>query len=175
MVRISYTLMVLVVVTATSLVTYAACRPAEETKTPAGDTTERKDTMKLGYMLIYVDNVDKTLTFFQEAFGLERKFYNIEGDQAYGELDTGATTLGFVSYELMKSHGVEFSETKTDGPAPAFDIGFVTDDVEAAYEKAIAAGAVAVAPPETKPWGQTVSYVRDINGFLVGINSPMGG
>jgi uncharacterized glyoxalase superfamily protein PhnB len=51
----------------------------------------------------------------------------------------------------------------------------VTDDVEAAYEKAIAAGAISVAPPESKPWGQTVSYVREINGFLVGINSPMGG
>ena len=54
-------------------------------------------------------------------------------------------------------------------------IGFVTDDVDAAYKKAIAAGAIEVAPPESKPWGQTVSYVREINGFLVGINSPMGG
>lgn len=131
--------------------------------------------MKLGYMLIYVEDVDKTLTFFQQAFGLERKFYNIEGQQAYGELSTGETTLGFVSYELMKTHGVEFAETKKEGPAPAFDIGFVTEDVEAAYQQAVAAGAIAVAPPEKKPWGQTVSYVRDINGFLVGINSPMGG
>jgi uncharacterized glyoxalase superfamily protein PhnB len=75
----------------------------------------------------------------------------------------------------MQSHGVEFAKPKSDGPAPAFDIGFVTDDVEAAYSRAIAAGATEVAPPEQKPWGQTVSYVRDINGFLVGINSPMGG
>lgn len=131
--------------------------------------------MKLGYMLFYVADVDKTLTFFQSAFGLERKFYNIEGKEAYGELDTGATTLGFVSYDLARSHGVDFVEPQTEGPAPAVDIGLVTDDVQAAYDKAIAAGAVEVAKPETKPWGQTVAYVREINGFLVGINTPMGG
>jgi hypothetical protein len=29
-------------------------------------------------------------------------------------------------------------------------------------------------PPTVKPWGQTVSYVRDLDGFLVEICSPMG-
>ena len=33
--------------------------------------------------------------------------------------------------------------------------------------EAVAAGAVAVAPPAHKPWGQTVSYVRDLSGVLV--------
>ncbi|MFO0110274.1 MAG: VOC family protein, partial [Alphaproteobacteria bacterium] len=28
--------------------------------------------------------------------------------------------------------------------------------------------------PEQKPWGQTVAYVRDLNGFLVEICSPVG-
>ena len=131
--------------------------------------------MKLGYMLFYVRDVDQTLTFFQDAFGLERRFYSIEGNEAYGELDTGATILGFVSLDLARSHGVDFVESTPDTPAPAVDIGFVTDDVEAAYAKAIAAGAIEVAKPASKPWGQTVSYVREINGFIVGINSPMGG
>ena len=131
--------------------------------------------MKLGYMLFYVADVDATLTFFQNAFGLERRFYNLEGDQAYGELDTGATILGFVSYALARSHGIEFVEPTPDGPAPAVDIGFVTDDVDSAYQQAVAAGATVVAAPETKPWGQTVAYVREMNGFLVGLNTPMGG
>jgi len=30
-----------------------------------------------------------------------------------------------------------------------------------------------VSEPETKPWGQTVAYVRDRNGFLVELCSPM--
>ena len=44
---------------------------------------------------------------------------------------------------------------------------FVTDDVASAYKKALAAGAAKVTPPKEKPWGQTVAYVRDLNGFLV--------
>ena len=34
-------------------------------------------------------------------------------------------------------------------------------DLDAAYAKAVAAGAVAKDPPEAKPWGQTVAYVLD--------------
>ncbi len=29
--------------------------------------------------------------------------------------------------------------------------------------------------PSTKPWGQTVAYVRDLNGTLVEIGAPVGG
>ena len=64
---------------------------------------------------------------------------------------------------------------KPDGPAAAFEIGLVTEDVQSDYDKAVAGGAIAVSPPSEKPWGQVVSYVRDINGFLVEICSPMGG
>jgi lactoylglutathione lyase len=61
----------------------------------------------------------------------------------------------------------------TKKPAP-FEIGFVTKDVKTAFDRAVKNGALAVSRPETKPWGQTVSYVRDCNGFLVEICSPMG-
>jgi lactoylglutathione lyase len=45
--------------------------------------------------------------------------------------------------------------------------------VETAFKRAIAAGAIEVARPARKPWGQTVSYVRDPNGLLVEICSPL--
>jgi len=50
----------------------------------------------------------------------------------------------------------------------------VTDDVRAAFARAVAAGAVALMPPKDKPWGQTVGYVRDLNGALVELCTPMG-
>ena len=139
----------------------------------AQEKTGERNMMKLGYMLFYVSDVEKTLEFYESAFGLERKFINVEGDKGYGELDTGATTLGFVSYAQVKSAGVSFLEPQPNGPAQAVEIGFVTEDVTAAYEKAVQLGASAVAPPVEKPWGQTVSYVRDINGFLVEICSEI--
>lgn len=81
--------------------------------------------------------------------------------------------MGFVSHQLAKAQGIEFSQPRKEGPAPAVDIGFVTNDVESAYKKAVNAGAIEVIPPKTMPWGQVVVYVREINGFLVGINAPM--
>lgn len=42
------------------------------------------------------------------------------------------------------------------------------------FASAIEAGAlaVAIAEPVTKPWGQTVAYVRDLNGLLVELATP---
>jgi uncharacterized glyoxalase superfamily protein PhnB len=41
-------------------------------------------------------------------------------------------------------------------------------------QQSIEAGAILVAPPKQKPWGQTVAYVRDIDGFLIELCTPMG-
>ncbi len=71
--------------------------------------------------------------------------------------------------------GVPFEAAALSKPAPPLELGFVTDDVEAAYGRALDAGAHAVKAPEKKPWGQLVGYVRDNNGFLVEICSPMPG
>ena len=43
----------------------------------------------------------------------------------------------------------------------------MTDDVQGAFDRAITEGAEAVSPPQTKPWGQDVAYVRDPDGNLV--------
>jgi lactoylglutathione lyase len=49
------------------------------------------------------------------------------------------------------------------------ELSFLTDNVAAAFEKAIAAGAVPIKEPEEKPWGQVVSYVRSIDGTIIEI------
>ena len=126
--------------------------------------------MKFGYTLLYVKDVENTVAFYESAFGLKRRFVHESG---YGEMDTGATKLGFVSHDLAKSNGVAFAEAQVRGPAPAAEIAFVTDDAAAAYTKALKAGAQVVAAPKQKPWGQTVAYVKDLNGFLVELCTPV--
>ncbi len=51
-------------------------------------------------------------------------------------------------------------------------LAFVHDDVAGAFERAVAAGAVAEVPLVEKPWGQTLGYLPDNNGFLVELSSP---
>jgi hypothetical protein len=58
--------------------------------------------------------------------------------------------------------------------APCFEIALCTPDVPQALARAIAAGAQPMRPVEVMPWGQTIAYVADINGFLVELCTPMG-
>ena len=81
--------------------------------------------------------------------------------------------MAFASVELATSNGVSFVPPNPEGRAPAVEVALVTDDVQAAFATAVNLGAVPVAEPKKKPWGQTVGYVRDLNGFLVEICSPM--
>ena len=126
--------------------------------------------MKLGYTILYVTNVEATVSFYESAFGLKRQFVHESG---YGEMITGETKLAFASVELARSNGVSFQEVLYEGLPPAFEIAFTTDDVPFAFKHAVEAGATPVAEPKQKPWGQLVCYVRDINGFLVEICSPL--
>ena len=125
--------------------------------------------MQLAYTILYVENVDQTLTFFETAFGIKRKMLYEGGD--YGELDTGATTLSFAKLELMRTLG------KNPAPAakgnPTFEISFTTDDVAGALKKAVAAGAELVQDAKDMPWGQTTASVTDPNGFLIELCTPM--
>jgi lactoylglutathione lyase len=125
----------------------------------------------LGYVLIYVPDVARAAAFWQQAFGLEVGFAH-DGGQ-YTELATGLTRLGFVDETLAEESGGGFRKNRPDGEAAGIEIALTTPDVEGAFQRAVGAGAVAVRPPTRKPWGQVVSYVRDLNGVLVELCSPM--
>jgi len=128
--------------------------------------------MRLGYVILYVVDVPATLEFYERAFGLKLRF--LHESKMYGELETGSTALAFAAEALIELNGIAVRLNRpNDDPAGA-EIGLVADDVATAYRKAISAGAIAYKEPTLKPWGQTVGYVRDNNGFLVEICSPMG-
>lgn len=128
--------------------------------------------MQLGYILLYVEDVERCMQFYQRAFGLESGFLHESGQ--YGEMSSGATKLGFVQHETANSHGFTYERMSPGQKPAAFEIGLVTPEVEKAYTRAVEAGAIPVSKPVTKPWGQVVAYVRDCEGFLVEICSPMG-
>ena len=128
--------------------------------------------MKLGYTIIYVDDVEAAIGFYEKAFDVERGFVHEEGD--YGEMLTGDTTLAFTSHALAATV-VPGTYTKLDPTKPpaGFELTLTTPAVAEGFAQAVEAGAEALAEPHEKPWGQTVSYVRDPFGVLVGIVSPM--
>ena len=138
--------------------------------------------MKLGYTIIYVPSVPDTLAFYSQAFDIPTRFCLPTND--YGELDLpGGTTLAFAN-ESFVAQGIgaeQFRPNRKEHPlAAGAEVSFVVDQnknetVEIAFKRAVAAGAALVKEPAKKPWGQIVAYVRDCNGFLVELCTPVAG
>lgn len=121
---------------------------------------------RLGYVILYVEDVPNTVSFYQKAFGLKQRFLH-ESNQ-YAEMETGQTCLAFANEKFVQnSHPFRLNRKKEE--AAGAEIAFVVENVEQSFKQAMETGAFEVAKPTQKPWGQIVSYVRDNNGFIVEI------
>lgn len=128
--------------------------------------------MQFGYTIVYVQDVNASLAFFERAFGLARAFVSPDGE--FGTLATGSTSLAFCQHSTaLDSVGQPYVVAETSAQPLGIEIGLVTPDVPAACARAVAAGATLLNPPKAKPWGQTVAYVRCPDGTLVELCTPM--
>lgn len=128
--------------------------------------------MKYGYTIFYVKDVLETIEFYEKAFGFQRKFITPEKD--YGELLSGETTISFASIELGKANFKKgFEELPSSGKPIGIEMAFVTETIEHDFQKAITAGAIVYEEIVEKPWGQKVGYLRDNNGLLIEICTPI--
>jgi predicted enzyme related to lactoylglutathione lyase len=128
--------------------------------------------LRLGWVIVYVDDPQAAATFYEATFGLRREFTASDG--SYAQLDTGPTKLAFASYALGEENfagGV--TRASHDGPPPNVEITLVADDVDEAHARALEAGAASLAEPQDKPHGQRVAYVRDPFGTLVELATPL--
>ncbi|MEN8928537.1 MAG: VOC family protein [Flavobacteriales bacterium] len=130
--------------------------------------------IQFAYTILYVSDVPETIEFYKKAFGFEQKFVTPEND--YGEIISGATTLAFANIELGNSNFKKgFTQSKLSEKPFGIELAFSTSNVEEVMENAIKNGAELLEETVTKPWGQKVGYVRDINGFIIEICTPIQG
>ena len=98
----------------------------------------------LNHVAIYVQNLEKSINFYCEAFGLSLK---TRWEKATIEVDGTQNTLPQAGVHLVDQagHRIELwqaEESLEDGaPAALNHFAFTTTDVEAQVEKAVAAGA----------------------------------
>jgi lactoylglutathione lyase len=122
--------------------------------------------MKFGYTIVFVEDVPKTVEFYQQAFGFQAAFVS----PMFAQMQTGETTLAFgANANERKELPIPFRPNTADTEPAGVQISFLTDDVEASFATAISAGAIPVVHPQKMSWGQTISRVRDCNGLLVSI------
>lgn len=127
---------------------------------------------RFAYTIVYVPDVARSVGFYQTVFGCSLRFMHESGQ--YAELDTGDVTLAFASEALADLNlPAGYQRQSPDHNPFGVELVFVTDQVVVAVQAAIEAGGHVLAPATEKPWGQTVAYVRDPDGVLVEIATPI--
>lgn len=128
--------------------------------------------IKFGYTILYVNDVTKSIEFYEQSFGFKRKFITPEND--YAELDTGNTTISFASKQLGNTNLKNgFLESSLQEKPFGIEIALIADNVKEVVENSLENGALLLEESIVKPWGQTVAYIRDIDGFLIELCSPI--
>jgi len=95
--------------------------------------------MKMNYVIKYVADMDKAMTFFRDTLGLLLKFQS----PGWSEFATGETTLAL--------HGAT-----DEHPAGTVELGFDSDDIDAFYAERDARGVTFSEAP------------KDLHGMRVG-------
>ena len=71
--------------------------------------------MKVGFVILYVPEVSASVTFYERAFGLVRRFMHESGQ--YAEMETGATALAFASEDMVSTPCHGFRRNRPEEPA----------------------------------------------------------
>jgi predicted lactoylglutathione lyase len=122
--------------------------------------------MKLTYVILYVESIKKSLSFYQEALGLKVRFTHESGD--YAEMDTGETVLALCNHQLADSIlKQDYHRSGVSKKLLGSQITFSPENINSAYENAISNGATKIAAPEIKPWNFEVAIVKDIDGHII--------
>lgn len=128
--------------------------------------------MNYAYTILYVKEVPETIAFYEKAFGFATKFITPEKD--YAEMLSGETTLAFASMDLGNSNFKKGFRQSSNAEKPfGVELAFTTENIEVDFQNALDNGAIEYEPLVEKPWGQKVGYVRDNNGFLIEICTPI--
>ena len=127
--------------------------------------------MELAYVIIYVPDIVKTVSFYKLAFGLKQGF--LCASKLYASMNTGKIKLAFVAESVPVEYQLKIQKNSCSALPAGAEIALSTEDVDGAFKKAVDAGAASLMSPADKPWGQRIAIVRDLNGFMVELCSPM--
>ncbi|MCY7436715.1 MULTISPECIES: VOC family protein [Bacillus] len=120
--------------------------------------------MKMKYTILYVNDVEASIHFYQHVLGFPMKL-KVE---SYVEFDTGDVTLSINSRQDVKD-ALGLPVPEANQSSQTFEIGFVVDDVEQTIASMKEKGVSIIKEPAKKPWGQTVAYVADPDGHFIEI------
>ncbi|MFJ3957186.1 VOC family protein [Arthrobacter sp. NPDC090010] len=119
--------------------------------------------MRYAKSMFYVSNAKDVAEFFTAAFDLQAQVYG----EGYAEVATGDTKLAFGTLEAAGNHLPDQPLAAAEADRITGVLSFVSDDVDAAYQKALGAGAESLREPADREWGQRAAFVRAPGGLVL--------
>lgn len=113
---------------------------------------------RIGYVILYVSDLDASIAFYRDAVGLPYRFT----DAGYAEFGTEGTR--FALYERRRA---EWLTGRTVTPGPAAEIVLLVDDVDAHASRLADLGTTVLSGPADRPWGHRTVHIADPDGFVV--------
>ena len=122
----------------------------------------------IDYVILYVGDLDASVRFYRDVLGLPFS----DRMETYAEFRLANLKLGLYDRaHLPELIGREGSETR----APASEIVFLVEDVDAEGERLGAAGVEILSGPVDRPWGHRTLHVADPDGHVVEIAQEIPG
>ncbi|WP_454699752.1 VOC family protein [Arthrobacter humicola] len=128
--------------------------------------------ISLQYCNITVNDTEKALAFYRDALGLELR--NDVASGGFHWITLGSAAQPGLEIVLSEPHagrsqedGDMMQELLTKGVLPM--LVFLTDDLDATFEKVRASGAEVMQEPIDQPWGPRDCAFRDPSGNMVRI------
>lgn len=131
-----------------------------------GDEPREVDRMDVQAIVVYVDEVDRSMRFYGEGLGLPL-VYEHHGRYGY---QVGASRL------LLHPRG-EGTEVAARAPGEAtgygVELSFGVDEVDALVARLQGNGVAVEQQPQDQPWGERDAVVRDPDGFRVRLSQSL--
>ena len=122
--------------------------------------------MRIDYVILYVEDLDRSIAFYREMIGLQVKFR----DRNYAEFVTEGSKFGL--FERAKLPELIGLDDRVGGPSG--EIAFLVGDVDGEAARLQAAGVEVLLGPIDRPWGHRTLHVLDPDGFVVELAQEIG-
>jgi lactoylglutathione lyase len=108
----------------------------------------------IGYVNVFVSDIDRAVAFYRDALGFDLKFADAE--HGYASLQAGLVAMGLA----------------LPGDQPGLvgrhtGVGLVVDDLESEHERLLGLGVTFSMPPSRQPWGGFMALVEDPDGNVL--------
>ena len=117
----------------------------------------------LGYVVLFAENLEKTLAFYVNKVGLPVRF-QAEG---YAELAVEGSKFALLARSRVSELAGDAQAGRPTAGTHEGSVTLLVEDVDRLHRELAGRGVTFLAAPKDRPWGQRTAYFQDPDGHLI--------